>query len=43
MSRNADDLATLIRARAGANPVRVGLILGSGLGHLADAVEGVAI
>jgi purine-nucleoside phosphorylase len=43
MSRNADDLATLIRTRAGANPVRVGLILGSGLGHLADAVEGVAI
>lgn len=43
MSRNADDLATLIRTRAGADPVRVGLILGSGLGHLADAVEGVAI
>lgn len=32
-----------IRARAGAEPVRLGLILGSGLGHLAGAVEGVAI
>lgn len=43
MSRNADALAALLRARAGAEPVRVGLILGSGLGHLADAVKGVAI
>ncbi|MDP2079544.1 MAG: purine-nucleoside phosphorylase [Pseudotabrizicola sp.] len=33
----------LIRARAGDAPVRLGLILGSGLGHLAHAVEGVAI
>lgn len=32
-----------IRAAAGAAPVAAGLILGSGLGHLADAVEGVAI
>lgn len=32
-----------IRARAGAEPVRLGLILGSGLGHLAGAVDGVAI
>ncbi|MBE0552999.1 MAG: purine-nucleoside phosphorylase [Rhodobacteraceae bacterium] len=32
-----------IRARAGAEPVRLGLILGSGLGHLAGAVGGVAI
>ncbi|MBB5221375.1 purine-nucleoside phosphorylase [Amaricoccus macauensis] len=32
-----------IRERAGAAPVRLGLILGSGLGHLADAVQGVAI
>ena len=32
-----------IRARASAEPVRLGLILGSGLGHLAGAVEGVAI
>ncbi len=36
-------LATLIRTKAGAEPVRLGLILGSGLGHLAHAVEGVAI
>ena len=43
MSRNADDLAALIRARAGDAPVRLGLILGSGLGHLADAVAGVSI
>ena len=39
MSKSAD----LIRARAGEAPVDVGLILGSGLGHLAEAVEGVAI
>jgi purine-nucleoside phosphorylase len=31
------------RARAGADPVEVGLILGSGLGHLAAAVDGVSI
>lgn len=43
MSRSADDLATLVRDRAGAAPVRVGLILGSGLGHLAETVSGVAI
>lgn len=46
MSRNAETaeaLAEAIRARAGAEPVRLGLILGSGLGHLAGAVEGVAI
>jgi purine-nucleoside phosphorylase len=42
MSRSAD-LAALIRARAGAEPVRMGLILGSGLGHLAGAVDGAAI
>lgn len=33
----------VVRARAGAAPVRLGLILGSGLGHLAGAVDGVAI
>ena len=33
----------IIRARAGDEPVALGLILGSGLGHLAHAVEGVAI
>ncbi|WP_226779323.1 purine-nucleoside phosphorylase [Oceaniglobus trochenteri] len=43
MSRNADDLVRFIRDRAGEEPVRFGLILGSGLGHLADAVDGVAI
>lgn len=42
MSKSAD-LAALIRARAGDAPVQVGLILGSGLGHLAGAVDGVAI
>lgn len=42
MSKSAE-LATLIRTRAGDAPVRLGLILGSGLGHLADAVQGVAI
>ncbi|MCX7646245.1 MAG: purine-nucleoside phosphorylase [Rhodobacteraceae bacterium] len=43
MSRNAEELAALVRARAGAEPVRLGLVLGSGLGHLAGAVEGVAV
>ena len=42
MSKSVE-LATLIRTRAGDAPVRLGLILGSGLGHLADAVQGVAI
>ncbi len=39
MSKSVD----LIRDRAGAAPVRLGLILGSGLGHLAEAVKGTAI
>lgn len=45
MSRNveAPTVADLIRTRAGSEPVRLGLILGSGLGHLAGAVDGVAI
>jgi len=43
MSRNAEELAVKIRQIAGDAPVSVGLILGSGLGHLAGAVEGVAI
>lgn len=42
MSRSGD-LADLIRDEAGSAPVRLGLILGSGLGHLAGAVEGVSI
>ena len=42
MSRNAEALAR-IRERAGTDPVQIGLILGSGLGHLAHAVDGVAI
>jgi purine-nucleoside phosphorylase len=33
----------VIRGRAGDAPVRLGLILGSGLGHLAGAVQGVSI
>ncbi len=33
----------LVQSRAGSQPVQLGLILGSGLGHLAHAVEGVAI
>lgn len=43
MSRDVDDLVAAIQARAGAEPVRLGLVLGSGLGHLAQAVDGVAI
>jgi purine-nucleoside phosphorylase len=42
MSKSAD-LAAQIRARAGDAPVQLGLILGSGLGHLAGAVDGVSI
>jgi purine-nucleoside phosphorylase len=38
-----NDTLSLVRARAGDAPVRLGLILGSGLGHLAGAVDGVAI
>lgn len=36
-------LLETVQSRAGREPVRLGLILGSGLGHLAHAVEGVAI
>ncbi|MBV1902190.1 MAG: purine-nucleoside phosphorylase [Marinosulfonomonas sp.] len=43
MSKNSNNLAALIRTRAGDAPVKVGLILGSGLGHLAETVDGVAI
>lgn len=45
MSRNAEADQTLarVRALAGAAPVELGLVLGSGLGHLAQAVRGVAI
>ncbi len=42
MSKSVE-LAGLIRAQAGNDPVRYGLILGSGLGHIADAVDGVTI
>jgi purine-nucleoside phosphorylase len=37
------DLLHTVQSRAGTEPVKLGLILGSGLGHLAHAVEGVAI
>ncbi len=37
------DLVTAIQNKAGAEPVPTGLILGSGLGHIAETVEGVAI
>lgn len=43
MSKNAKALADRIRAVAGGAPVRIGLILGSGLGHIADTVDGAAI
>ncbi len=43
MSRNADDLAALIRGRSGMEAPKYGLILGSGLGHLAETVDGVSI
>lgn len=45
MSKSAEVLGCVdvIRERAGAKPVALAMILGSGLGHLAHAVEGVAI
>lgn len=43
MSKNADTLAAQIKATAGDAPVTIGLILGSGLGHIADNVDGVAV
>lgn len=43
MSKNANDVAAQIEALAGTDPVVLGMILGSGLGHLAEAVDGVAI
>ncbi len=43
MTTKAEELAGLIRDRAGAAPVALGLVLGSGLGHLAEEVDGVAI
>ncbi|MDP3339027.1 purine-nucleoside phosphorylase [Frigidibacter sp.] len=39
----ASALAARVHAVAGTEPVKVGLILGSGLGHLSGAVQGVAI
>lgn len=43
MSKNAKDLTADIRKIAGDAPVQIGLILGSGLGHIANEVDGVAI
>jgi purine-nucleoside phosphorylase len=40
---DAATLAKLIRNRAGDAPVRLGLVLGSGLGHIVHQVDGVAI
>ena len=37
------NLLHTVQSRAGTEPVKLGLILGSGLGHLAHAVDGVAI
>ncbi|KMW60832.1 Purine nucleoside phosphorylase [Candidatus Rhodobacter oscarellae] len=42
MSKSAE-LAALIQGRAGDAPVRIGMVLGSGLGHLAEQVDGTAI
>jgi purine-nucleoside phosphorylase len=38
-----EDLLRIVQERAGGEPVRAGLILGSGLGHLAGEVQGVSI
>ena len=40
---DVSELVTLIQSKAGTEAPVLGLILGSGLGHLAEAVEGVAI
>lgn len=42
-SPDANTLADRIRTRAGEEPVALGLVLGSGLSHLAEAVRGHAI
>ncbi|WP_406721199.1 MULTISPECIES: purine-nucleoside phosphorylase [Thioclava] len=42
MSKSAE-LAQVIRKRAGDTPPAFGLVLGSGLGHLAEEIDGVAI
>ena len=43
MSRNAEELASLIRDRAGYDAPEFAFVLGSGLGHLAETVDGVSI
>lgn len=43
MSKNVNAALEVIHARAGDAPVRLGLILGSGLGHIAQMVDGPAI
>ena len=43
MTGDVAALVAEIQLRAGADPVRLGLILGSGLSGLADAVQGVSI
>lgn len=43
MSKSAEAITRQVQDLAGTEPVEVGLVLGSGLGHLADTVEGVAI
>ena len=43
MYDQTDALVALIHSRAGSAPVKLGLILGSGLGPLANTVDGVAI
>lgn len=43
MSKSVEELAGLIRERAGSEPVELGLVLGSGLSDLAGRVDGVSI
>ncbi|WP_176559317.1 purine-nucleoside phosphorylase [Rubellimicrobium roseum] len=40
---NSKEIAAQIQSRAGAEPIRLGLVLGSGLGHIAMQVNGVGI
>ncbi len=43
MSKSVSELVGLIHGRAGTDQVQIGFVLGSGLGHLTDAVDGVSI
>lgn len=43
MSRKSEKLAKLIREKTGPEPVRLGLVLGTGLGPLAERIKGSSV